>query len=156
MTFKLIKKIGLTILVLLLVWHVVWLGNYYAYYDLSDGYQRHYINMVRFEKDYTYTLQCPRYPSFVGNFALSNNDNILIIVWPGLFVNESYTYGLEIYDEDIDQTYRIYVDSELNYLDIRENKLTNEERTMAYMLLSKYDDALTTMKQLVETEWGIR
>lgn len=109
------------------VWHFVWLGNYCVYLKDSDGYEKNRINYINSIGDYSLTLQCPRYPSFTGNYAIGN-EAVGLIIWPGLFTRGNCEYGLELFSEEKNTSYRFYVDRNMNFLDISNNFSDDEKK----------------------------
>lgn len=104
-------------------------------------------------KDYTYTIGCPSYLSLTGNFSLTNNDNLSVIIWLGLFMHGASEYGVSIYDENLDTTYRFYVNKDLKYLRVEEMGYTVSEEKEVQALLAEYQQDLNKMRQLVKDEW---
>ena len=96
---KIIKYALLTLTGIFLIWNIIWAVNYYNYYKFSSGYEKTPINYVKSGKDYTYTVACPTYLSLTGNFALTNNDNLSIIIWPAFLMQGTSEYGIGIYDK---------------------------------------------------------
>lgn len=137
-----------------IVWNIIWAINYSAYSKLSAGYEKYYKTMGKKIGLYNYTLKCPNYFSFHGNFAITN-DNLSIIIWPDLFIRGGYTYGLKIFDRQLNHGYMFYVDSELNYLDIPENNFSDEEIKIIIEILNKNSDELKKMCVLAKNEWDI-
>ena len=108
---KLVTHILLILFSFFLIWNIVWAVNFYTYYRFSSGYIKSPVSYIKSGKDYTYTVACPAYLSFTGNFALTNNDNLSLIIWPALFMRGNSEYGVGIYDEKLDSTYRFYVNN---------------------------------------------
>lgn len=150
---KIIKYILLTLLGLFLIWNTVWAVNYYTYYKFSSGYMKSPVNYIKSGKDYTYTVACPSYLSLTGNFALTNNDDLSIIIWPAVFMRGTSEYGVGIQDEKSDTTYRFYVDKDLKYLHIDDMGYSDSEEITIKSLLKKYQKDLYEMRQLVKDEW---
>lgn len=150
---SIIKYMLLILLCFFLVWNILWLINFYTYYKFSSGYMKSPISYVKSGKDFTYTIACPKYLSLKGNFALTNNDNLSIIIWPALLMHGTSEYGVGIYDEKTDSTYRFYVDKDLKYLHIDDNKYEDSEEKTIQLLLEKHQIDLYKMRQLVKEEW---
>ncbi len=138
-----------------LIWNIVWSVNFYTYYKFSSGYMKSPVSYIKSGKDYTYTVACPRYLSFTGNFALTNNDNLSIIIWPAIFMLGNSEYGAGIYDEMSDSTYRFYVDEDLKYLYKNEMGYSDSEEKTIQILLGKYQKDLHKMRRLAYDEWNI-
>lgn len=153
MSLKNIKKILLVFLSLFLICNIVWAINFYNYYKFISGYEKSPISFVKSGQDYTYTIACPSYMNLAGNFALTNNDNLSIIIWPNLFACGASEYGVGIYDEKSDSTYRFYVDKELKYLNIDDNEEKDTEKQIIKSLLKTYQQELFEMRQLIKKEW---
>lgn len=62
-------------------------------------------------------------------------------------------YGVGIYDEESDSTYRFYVDKDLNYLHIDDMGYSDSEEQTIKILLNKYQKDLDKMRQLIKDEW---
>lgn len=150
---KFIYGIIIFIISAFIIWNIVWIINYNEYSKLCVGYKKYNKTMGKQIENYNCTLKCPDYLSFQGNFAISK-DNISIIIWPDLFINETYTFGLRIFDEQLNHGYMFYVDNQLNYLDIPENKFTKKETEIINKILNKNINELKEMKSLAKEEWG--
>lgn len=137
---------------LFLIWNILWAVNFYSYYKLTSGYEKSPVSYIKSGEDYTYTVACPAYLSTTGNYALTNNDNLSIIIWPG-FMGGAFEYGIGIYDEILGSTYRFYVDKNLEYLPIEDNKYSEAEAKTLQILLEKYRENLDKMYQLAKAEW---
>lgn len=142
------------ILAVLMTWNILWVANYNKYLKLSEGYKKYYKTMGKQIENYNCTLKCPNYFSFQGNFAISN-DNLSIIIWPDLFINGNYKFGLRIFDEKLNHGYLFYVDNQLNYLDIPENHFSDDEVKVIKEILNKNMAQLEKMNYIAKREWGI-
>lgn len=150
---RIVKYILLIFAFFFIVWNIIWAVNYYQYYKFIPGYMKAPKSYVKSGEDYTYTVGCPSYLSLTGNFALNNNENMSILIWPSLLSRGTSQYGVRITDEDIGSTYSIYVDEDLNYIDIEKNRYNDSEEKTIQILLEKYQIDLNKMRQEVRNEW---
>ena len=150
---RIIKYMLSILLGFFLIWNIVWSVNFYTYYKFSSGYMKSPVSYIKSGKDYTYTVACPGYLSFTGNLALTNNDNLSIIIWPALLMLGSPEYGVGISDEMSDSTYRFYVDKDLKYLHNDEMEYSDSEEKTIQILLKKYQIDLQKMLRLAHDEW---
>lgn len=155
---KLLKRkksryVLLLLISIFLIWNIVWGINYYSYYKYSDGYEKSPINYFKSIKDYTYTVDCPSYLRLTGNFAVTNNDDLSILIWPSLFAN-SAEYGVSIDDKKRNATYRFYVDKDLNYLRHEDMDYSEPDEEYIKSLLYKNSKELSEMQQLAVKEWA--
>lgn len=111
------------------------------------------MSYVKSGEKYTYTVACPTYLSFTGNFALTNNDDLSLIIWPSLFMCDSGEYGIGIFDQEKNFTYRFYVDNNLQYLNVKENNYSDDEERYLHELLDEHRKELNEMHQLAKIEW---
>lgn len=148
------KHIFYLVIALIVIWHAIWFANYYSYRYYPNGYTEYYDYLTKSTKDheYSYNIKYPNYPSFVGNYTLDNN-NLIIIIWPGLFTNGNREYGIYVFDSDLNQTFEFYVDSSLNYSYEKNNILSDDENKIQN-LLAKYKPEIENMEQLIYDEWG--
>lgn len=138
---------------IVLVWNIIWVVNYYGYYKYSTGYTKSPINYFKSEKDYTYTVDGPSYLRLTGNFAITNNDDLSIVIWPSLFMR-SAEYGISIDDKKKNVTYRFYVNGGLDYLRHKEMNYSQSDEDYIKSLLQKKNKELSEMQQLAEEEWN--
>ncbi len=143
----------LLLISIFLIWNIVWGINYYSYYKYSDGYAKSPINYFKSEKDYTYTVDCPSYLRLTGNFAVTNNDDLSIIIWPSLFMR-SAEYGISAEDRKKNVTYRFYVDEDLNYLRHEDLNYALPDEAHIKSLLKKSRTELSEMQRLASKEWN--
>jgi hypothetical protein len=141
------------VLLVVALWHFIWFANYYTFYKDSAGYEKYKVNYAKFVDGYSFTLQCPRYPSFTGNYAVGN-ETAGLIIWPGFFARGDTAYGLELYSEQKKMYYRFYVDSDMKFLDVS-NNFTNTEKKIILSLLDKYNVEIKEIFQLAVKEWSL-
>lgn len=146
------RYVLLLLISVFLTWNIVWGINYYGYYKYSTGYEKSPINYFKSEKDYTYTVDGPSYLRLTGNFAITNNDDLSIIIWPSLFMR-SAEYGISIEDKKKNATYRFYVDEGLKYFSHKDMNYTQSEENYIKSLLDKNKEELSKMQQLAAREW---
>lgn len=149
--FKKLIHIMISIFILL---NILWMSNYMTYSNYAKSYEKIPKIYICKKDGYTLAVKKPNYLSFTGNFAVSNKD-ISYIIWPGLFMNGKYEHGLTIYDRNIDHGYMFYVNSELNYIDIDNNKFSDSEVDIINALLEKNNETLDIMRRLAIEEWGL-
>lgn len=150
---KIAKYIILILIILFLIWNIVWAVNFYCYHKTTEGYEKSPVSYIKSGKDYTYTVVKPHYLSFTGNFAITNNKALSLIIWPGIFFKGDSEYGIGIYDHRSEETYRFYVDKNLKYLEDKNDVYSDLEEKRIKKLLKKYEGNLEKMLQLANLEW---
>lgn len=151
------KYVLIVVLLAILIVHGLWWGNRALYNKyITDDYRAPHRSLYgKNVSGINYSVKKPGYPSFHGNFAITNNDGtISLIIWPGVFFIGDYEYGLQIYDNDIEQGYMLYVDKDLNYLDTEKNKYVVDGKEIILEILQKNAQELQEILQLTQEEWG--
>lgn len=62
------------------------------------------------ENNLSYNVKTPDYLGFTGNLGISNNEDMVLLIWPSLFGNK-FKYGVRIQDDT--GTYEIYINENL-------------------------------------------
>ncbi len=151
---RVLKYIILTIVFLFLVWNILWAINFHDYHKKTSGYEKTPMSYVKSGRQYTYTVVCPSYLSFTGNFAITNNEELSLIIWPGAFIKDKMEYGIGIYDPKSEDTYRFYIDKNLEYHKERNDFYSDLEEDRIRRLLHKYKQDLEIMLELANSEWN--
>ena len=119
MNLKTCSKLLLVIIGAFLIWNGIWYLNKKAYEAYVKDYELYYTAYGKTEDMFQYTVSFPPYPHLQGNFAIGNlEDTLSIIMWPSLFAQEIKSYGVMLVDQGV--TYQIYVDENLDYLNMYE------------------------------------
>lgn len=152
------RKLKLLILILIAVfilWNAVWYMNYSTYAKFTSGYLKSPVNYVKSGDHFTYTVDPPSYLRLTGNFAITNNKELSLIIWPSLFMKGKAKYGIGIEDESTDLIYRFYVDEELNYIHVSEMNYAKDEEIYVEKLLDEHRSSLLEMYTLAKDEWHL-
>lgn len=156
------KKILIIIFVAVFsIFNIVWGINYYTYYKYTSSYDKAPQNYSRSNGDYTFTIKCPSYLRFIGNYAITNNDNgnedkeLFLIVWPSFLGDQKNEYGVMIKEKGDENIYSFYADENLRYLPSEEIDYTQEEQKQIQYLLNKYEESLVEMCKLANSEWNL-
>ena len=140
--FKKLKIIIAIIIGSLLIWNGIWYINYKAYGRFTSGYLKSPVNYVKSGDDFTYTVDPPSYLRFTGNFAITNNKELSLVIWPSLFMKGKAEYGIGILDKSANLVYRFYVDESMNYIRVPEMNYTEDEELHVKNLIDKYHNDL--------------
>lgn len=90
------------------------------------------------KEEITYNVKLPDYLHFTGNLGVSDQNNIVIIIWPSIF-NQSFQYGVRVQDDT--EAYEIYVDENLE--PVSGDELEKEMINRNYKEIKKlYDSAM--------------
>ena len=88
------------------------------YNSYIKDYQKFRTCYNKAEEKYDLTVKKPSYASLTGNFAIVNKPQTLtLIIWPGIFMERPFEYGVIIYDKESKNQCMIYVDENMNYLE---------------------------------------
>lgn len=150
------KKVLTIIVGVMLVWNIFWGINYYTYYKFVGAYTKDKICYIKGDGKYTYSVSCPTYFDFTGNFAVSNDNenNLFLIIWPNLFMLGSEKTGIMINDNEV--VYSFYVDEKMNYTPSKDIPYTDEEEKYIDVLLEENRVKLNEMWSLANKEWNLR
>ena len=102
----------------------------------------------------TLTIDPPSYFSFTGNYAISDNGSLSVIIWPKPFMIGAPKYGVSIYDNNNGIIYRFYVDKCYKYAYIPENTYTNEEIKCINSIMVGYKQTIKNMDSIIHKEWN--
>lgn len=155
--FNVIKKHRFSCVVIFFIVFLIsaWSLNFYQYYRQTEGYLKSPISYVKSETDYTYTVGCPDIGSFVGNYALSNNEDVVLLIWPNLFMWGTHTYGVRIFNEDENCKWGFYVNEKLEYISSENNELDESRVEKCKQLLNEHLKELKCMQEIAKKEWDL-
>lgn len=148
------SKVTRVLITFFLMWNIIWCINWYQYQKHTKEYTKTPHTYYSIIDDYTCTVAAPEYLKFTGNYAITSENGIGIIIWPHVFSFGTPVYGIEFsVDENI--IYRFYVDENLNYLSNDEMHYDEEDEIEIKMLLNAHKDEIHNMMQIAEKEWGL-
>ncbi|PXV95384.1 hypothetical protein C8E03_10112 [Lachnotalea glycerini] len=155
------KKIIIIVLsslfIIFMIRNLIWYLNFNKYENyISNEYELYVKSYGKTLNGYSYTIKQPEFYSFTGNFAINNNADISIIIWPELFMKGDMRIGMELVDAENNHGYRFYVDKELNYMVDKKNNFTEEEITQIQNLLDKKKEEIGKMYRLAKKEWDLK
>ena len=154
------KRIILSIIICLLtIWLIIsaiWFFHFWSYNKYFDENFEHlhgYTSHIDRSTPILYGVWTPVYLDFGGNLSCNSEDQqITILVWPSLFGGDIKQIGL-ILKSDI--TYRIYVDSEMNY-DISLNPgISAEQDENIKKIMGIKQDEIKELWELMKFRFGI-
>lgn len=95
------------------VYNIFWFASVqYKYKDYLEAVPEEYGKHIQFdeENNLSYNVKTPDYLGFTGNLGISNNEDMVLLIWPSLFGNK-FKYGVRIQDDT--GTYEIYINENL-------------------------------------------
>ena len=115
------------------------------------------VELVTGEGDmFDYTWSGPDYPSFTGNYAITNADDTLsLIIWPKSLFREESRFGLQMYDDVWKEGYMFYVDRDMKYSDAENPGFSEREKEKILDWMERRDAEIRQLKELAEAEWKI-
>ena len=142
------------IIAIAVIWNALWFMNYQSYAKYADGYED-YKRQIKGKKAdaYDYTIKCPSWPQFVGNYAIGK-DNLSVFVWPSLLNQRHDEIGIEIIDKRAKTSYQFYVDKQLSFDDRAHADISPEARAELVKMLSDNKAELKTLYELAKEEWS--
>lgn len=140
-----------------LIFNLIWFLNYRSYGTVSGDYERYNGMYVKEDsREFDYTWSGPDYPSFNGNYAITNADDTLsLIIWPKSLFREESWFGLQMYDDVWKEGYMFYVDRDMNYSDAENPEFSEREKEKILDWMEKRDAEIRQLKELAEAEWKI-
>lgn len=142
-------RVAKTIIVILLSFHLVWMLNWIPYYIHSSGYEKSKISCEKHIDGMTFYVVSPVYPSFTGNYAITNEEGMVLIIWPRSISHTTAEYGFD------SEKYRCYIDKSGRYCRHDVMPYSEEEEKEIEEFIKNNRDILMEMIDAAEKEWGL-
>jgi hypothetical protein len=148
-------RVFLILFLLVIVgWHIAWFANYKSYEKTTTGYEKYpRQTMGKVVDGYNYTIKCPSYPQFVGNYVVSKK-NLSVFLWPGLFNLGDYEIGVEVIDVEDNATFQLYVNEHLELDDKEYAEISEDERGKFARIITENKSELKELYKLATEEWA--
>lgn len=146
------KSVRVIAAIFLLI-NIIWLINWWPYHQDISGYTKAIYGYYRDVEDYTCTVFPPSYLRFVGNYSVSNEDKMTLIIWPRTILRRNTEYGVKMLADD-GFIYEFYIDRNLEYVQCVEMKYLHEEEEYIRKQLRERGGDLRRMFSIAEQEWG--
>ncbi|MDR2357252.1 MAG: hypothetical protein LBD92_04080, partial [Oscillospiraceae bacterium] len=129
------------------VYNLLWFANYRAYDKyIGNGYEvssASSTNYSRQSDEATFHVKKPGYLGFVGNLAVANEDqSVILLIWPSFMCDSINDYGLMLYDNEQDRGFMVNVNSEMAYDAENRTGLSPNDEAAARKLLETLHDAV--------------
>ena len=152
---KILSKFISTILIIVLVFHLLWYINYSKFPKVS-GYEQGVKNYYKEFEEYIISYHPPQYPSFTGNYAISDyEEDVQIIFWPKTLMKKESEIGVILHNKENNTSYLFYVDDQFRYL-ADKSTLDEPEEEIALKLLenneSKLKEYMTVLLEEIESK----
>lgn len=143
------------IFLLLILFNLVWIMNWYSYHKYTDHYVKSKHNYYCEVNNYACTIAPPKYPLFTGNYAITDENGLGIVIWPHfLDFYPPEEYGIEIHVDE-DMIYRFYTNKNLSYVEHKEMPYSKVDTNAILKHLKKHRIELLNMMQTAISEWGL-
>lgn len=154
------KKVWLIfgmIIMFFLIYNIIWFFNYKSYGSISDDYEKFDGMYVKEDKrKFDYTWSYPKYLSFTGNYAITNEDDTLsLIIWPKSLLKKESRFGLQIYSKVKKEGYMFYIDREMNYLYPENIDFSEKQEEEILKLMKAHETEIKDLMELADKEWEI-
>lgn len=136
--------------------NIIWYKNYSMYNSYIKDYQKFRTCYNKAEEKYDLTVKKPSYASLTGNFAIVNKPQTLtLIIWPGIFMERPFEYGVIIYDKESKNQCMIYVDENMNYLEDKNSGYSQTQIESEKNILNKNLQEVRALYEIAKNEWNL-
>lgn len=155
------KKTIFILGVIFIIINLFWFANYLSYNKYTRAAnQKSDLRVGTYYKSeddgISYTIKKPDYLNTRGNLGSVNEDNsIAIILWPSLFCDEIERYGITLYDASIERGYMIYVDRNMDFLQLNYERFSSEDAEAAKRMLVEMKDQVCMQFEIMKDEFDL-